>query len=675
MCWIKVRNFNSSDPRELSLTTYIMSSHKIVKARYEQFEMLKIFRALLFWTGFALSTISAMAAATEEDFSKTDELERARSFQRQADDAFRQSRYQESIALYLNALGIFQRSAFPFESAVIRHQLGFAYLALGDSNNALAQFEANLRYHRQRGDQTSVANYLQYCAQIYSERRDYPTAQRYLEEARALVLKNTARLAEIDHWRAAVAERSNDLVRAREIIESARNQVTESDWTQFLQADAIRLGIDFTTPAGWSHERKAMYLLFAFAISVVVIVFVKITGRVDWLHNIALVVISVALTAGAVEFAIRIFYSQPVEVAHFLHNPNRTTRFVPDASLMPGVNYERTHFTVNEAGIRGDPLPHDDRPRILVVGGSSTEGLFLDDKDAWPQQVQTQINSKRVRPIWIGNAGKSGLNSFSHVVQVHFHNVELQPDLVIIQAGINDLNQCVSGGRGVIRDNSRLIRESDFPIVYRQYVFDRIQPISHQSGMHSRVWSLVEKYLKHRSTPATPVGIDYVIQDEAGRFYAEQRLRRQKASIVDTAPDIRDCLEAYDYNLRRIADSVRRAGVELMFLTQGSLYRSDLLPSEEKMLWFGSVDINPFSKSQENHYYSAGVMEKLLEQYNDVTRSVCREYDLACVDIAVEISHTLDNYYDDVHFNIGGATRVADTMVPAVIAFLTRRNL
>lgn len=652
-----------------------MNSHRIVNARFEQSERLKIVRELLFWAGFVLSTLSALAAAAEGEFPKIDELARAQTFQRQADDAFRQSRYQESIALYLNTLEIFQRNAFPFESAVIRHQLGFAYLALGDRSNALGQFEANLRYHRQRGDQTSVANYLQYCAQVYAELHDYPTAQRYLEEARLLVLKNTARLAEIDHWRATVAERNSDLARAREIVETARKQVSESDWTQFLQADAVRLGLDLTTPAGWSNEHKAMYLLFVFAICTLLIVFAKITGRADWLQNVALVVISIALAAGTAEFMFRVFYSPPVEVAHFLHIPNRATRFVPDANLMPGVNYEQTHFTVNEAGVRGDPLPNDDRPRILVIGGSSTEGLFLDDKDAWPQQVQTQINSKRVRPIWIGNAGKSGLNSFSHVVQVHFHRAELRPGLIIIQAGINDLNQCISGGRGVIRDNSQLIRNSDFPIVYRQYVFDRIISIPHQSGMHSQLWSAIARYLQHRKAPAAPAGIDYVIQDEAGRFYAEQRLRRQNANIVDTAPDIRDCLDAYDYNLRRIVDMVREAGIELIFLTQGSLYRPDLLPNEEKMLWFGSVDINPFSKNQESSYYSARVMGNLLEQYNDVTRALCREYDLACVDIAAEISRTLDNYYDDVHLNIGGAARVAAVMVPAVTAFLTKRNL
>ena len=636
-----------------------MSSHKIVNARFEQLEWLKIVRVLHFWAGFILSTISALPAAAEGDFSKIGELARAQALQQQADDAFRQSRYQESIALYLNTLEIFQRNVFPFEAAVIRHQLGFAYLALGDRSNALGQFEANLRYHRQRGDQTSIANYLQYCAQIYAELHDYPTAQRYLEEARLLVLKNTARLAEIDHWRATIAERNNDLARAREIVETARKQVSESDWRQFLQADAVRLGLDLTTPAGWSNERKAMYLLFVFAIFILLIVFAKITGRTYWLHNMSPVVISTALAAGTAEVMFRVFYSPPVEVAHFLHLPNRATRFIPDANLMPGVNYEKTHFTVNEAGVRGDPLPNDDRPRILVIGGSSTEGLFLDDKDAWPQQVQTQINSKRVRPIWIGNAGKSGLNSFSHVVQVHFHRAELRPGLIIMQAGINDLNQCISGGRGAIRDNSQLIRNSDFPIVYRQYVFDRVISAPRQTGMHSQLWSAVQRYLQHRNAPAAPAGIDYVIQDEAGRFYADQRLRRQNANIVDTAPDIRDCLKAYDYNLRRIVDMVREADIELILLTQGSLYRPDLLPSEEKMLWFGSVDINPFSKNQESSYYSARVMGNLLEQYNDVTRALCREYDLACVDIAADISRTLDNYYDDVHLNTGGAARVA----------------
>lgn len=599
-------------------------------------------------------------------------LDQARDRQAYADQLFGQSRFQESISPYLEALDIFQHNNFPLESAVIRHQVGFAYLALGDHNQTLIQFEANLRYHRNRGDIASVANYLQYSAQVYTDQGEHSTAKKYLDEARSLVLNQPARLADIDHWRVVVAERSNDLAGAREIIETARAHLGDADWSPQLQADALRLGLDPAARSILTSDRKAVYFLLVFAVCVIVAACVKITGRTDWLINTALTLTSITLAVLIVEGALRLLFPQTIGVTHYLHTPNRDTRFTPDRKLMPGVNYDETHFTVNEAGVRGDPLPTDARPRILVIGGSSTEGLFLDNHDAWPYQLQLQMNAQRTQPVWVGNAGKSGLNSFSHFVQMYFHRTELRPQLILIQTGINDLNQCVSGGLMAIRDNHRLVRNNDFPLIYREYVFDRIQPPNARG--ESRLWPLLTRIFQRKSARDKANGMEFVIQDQAGNFYTEQRARRQQAVKIDTTPDVVECLEAFEYNVRRMIEMAREKNVGLILLTQGSLYRPDLSPVEENLLWFGSVDTNFFGSGGNNKYYSARVMGILLDRYNAIIMALCKEYSLMCVDIATEVDHRIDNYYDDVHLTIAGAARIAAVTAPTAEAWLRQHG-
>jgi hypothetical protein len=73
------------------------------------------------------------------------------------------------------------------------------------------------------------------------------------------------------------------------------------------------------------------------------------------------------------------------------------------------------------------------------------------------------------------------------------------------------------------------------------------------------------------------------------------------------------------------------------------------------LLWFGSVDKNPFADDPPKHYYSAVVMEKLLNAYNGRTLKVCREQGLKCWDTDSHLNKTTANYYDDVHMNVHGS--------------------
>lgn len=206
-----------------------------------------------------LALFSLTFSATAIDVSSPDiaKLDRARERQTLADQLFGQSRFQESIGPYAEALDIFQQGAYPLEAAVVRHQMGFAYLAMGDLNNALLNFEANLNYHRNRGDTASAANYLQYSAQVYTDRGEHAVAIKYLDEARALVRNQPARLADIEHWRVVVAERSNDLEEAKAIIETARTLIGQTDWTPQLHADAVRLGLDIAGYSRLTSDQKA----------------------------------------------------------------------------------------------------------------------------------------------------------------------------------------------------------------------------------------------------------------------------------------------------------------------------------------------------------------------------------------------------------------------------------
>lgn len=616
--------------------------------------------AILFGLSYLISSPSVIAVDRDV----------ARAHQLTADQSFNAGAFDRAIDEYKQALTLYEKLAFPGDAAVVRHQLGFAYWGLRDTHNAIAVFTTNRDFHARRDDTKSAANYSQYIGQLLLEEGEYDAALKNLNVARDQLKSNSERLAEVDHWRVLAFERSGNTDMAREILTDSLSLFESEIWHRYLGLDAARYGIAYTAPASGQPENKRVYALLGVALAIAIL---SILYKLGYLgarfRNTVLVGISVTIALAFSEVLLRAALPKPPAISHLLHTPNQVTRFFPTPGVMIGVDNKETHFTINDAGLRGDPVPTGSgTKRILAIGGSSTEALFLDDPDGWPSVLQTLLSQATGKPVWVGNAGKSGLNSFSHVVQFYYYKDELRPDVVIINAGINDLNQCISGGLGAIRDNAKFIQRPGFFDEYQKYVFQEIRPIQERP-----VFRLVEVLTRaklafdNRNTPAADIPFDYVIQDQAGLFYDEQRRRRQVAIKVHEPPDISPCIAAFRYNLERIADMAQESGIRVVFVTQGSLYRDDLSSQEESLLWFGSVDKNPFAETPPTRYYSAKVMGQLLDQYNAQTLALCATRSMPCVDTDALVPQTTDTYYDDVHLNIAGARSVAEMLADALL--------
>jgi lysophospholipase L1-like esterase len=114
--------------------------------------------------------------------------------------------------------------------------------------------------------------------------------------------------------------------------------------------------------------------------------------------------------------------------------------FRPSPGIMPGVEGESRYIT-NSEGIRGQELTPDFTYRILSVGGSTTECLYLDQDEAWPQLLQSGLNEgRRAHKVRVGNVGRSGLNSRDHIVQLrHLLEQYRNIDAVVLFVGVNDM--------------------------------------------------------------------------------------------------------------------------------------------------------------------------------------------------------------------------------------------
>jgi lysophospholipase L1-like esterase len=298
----------------------------------------------------------------------------------------------------------------------------------------------------------------------------------------------------------------------------------------------------------------------------------------------------------------------------------------PNPAIIPGASRE-TRFTVNSDGIRGPELPARDAAyRILCIGGSTTECVYLDDAAAWPALLMRQLNAAQpASQVWVGNAGMSGRTVAAHVRLILGPRRLPDLDCVIVLAGINDLIEFLLG--------ADLIRE-------RSLFNDELRPI----WKGSMAMVLLRRAVKRYKAAL-------VIEDEAGQGYEAVRRHRRASPVIDELPDLHPALERYRNHLLRLTATCRARRLRLILLTQPVMWKEGLSPAAADLLWIG--------RDARDRYFPPRRLREAIDQYNETLKSVARQEQVEIVDLS-SMSGGESYFYDDCHFTEAGAQEVAD---------------
>jgi lysophospholipase L1-like esterase len=369
-------------------------------------------------------------------------------------------------------------------------------------------------------------------------------------------------------------------------------------------------------------------------------------------HHLLLVLLLLGLLAGLATAKLALRLTKFKSSHYYVWPPGFVRVSHPLPGLFVGVAGE-ARFTVNSVGIRGDEFTNDQRFRILAVGGSTTECLYLDDAKAWPNLLQQALRGQSGRHVWVGNVGRSGLASRHHVVELD-HLLPQYPrlDAVLVLAGVNDLLQRLRQGDDY--DPSvldRLAGEAEL-IPYTFSVYPLGAQNRHRVFVtRTALWQLVGG-LRHRD--------DRKFQDEAGELYRRQRDARGRAAKILALPELAASLAEYARNLERLADTSLEHHARLVLATQPVLWRADLPAHLESLLAFGRLGNN------DERYVAIPVLAAAMERYNEILRTVGRRRGVLVVDLAARLPQDSSVFYDDFHFNEGGARLLAGVFAEAL---------
>lgn len=302
---------------------------------------------------------------------------------------------------------------------------------------------------------------------------------------------------------------------------------------------------------------------------------------------------------------------------------------------LPGMPPGHRRFTTNNVRFRGDflrrPKPASEY-RIFMVGGSTTENFYLDDREAITAVLQAELNRKagRKREYRVYGAAVSGDMSSDHIAVISQRIVHLEPDMIILFCGINDLS---------------------FAIYQRDYCFLPTKVVTRYSLRNLLAFAATEfqlpRYVYYFSKRILRKDVRAVLEDLTKRTNTRDKIDLIKNDpIARTRP--RTDLPSYEENLKSIIGLAQAHGIRLVFVTQATSWHSRVDPRAAD--WHYRI-------ARAGVRYPEEWMDEAMESYNDVMRRLGSQNRIPVFDLAHSIEKSLEFFYDDCHFNVAGARR------------------
>jgi lysophospholipase L1-like esterase len=293
-----------------------------------------------------------------------------------------------------------------------------------------------------------------------------------------------------------------------------------------------------------------------------------------------------------------------------------------------------TH-TTNSMGFRAEEPPVDwDRwLTIVTIGGSTTHDYYIDDLKTWSHLLQE--NLREVRPdTWVGNAGFSGHSTRAHILFMQEVIPAVLPDIVVLLVGANDMiysTRVDPSGAGIRNERPSL-----------EYKFIA----------SSRLLQILSTWIRGS------FGNEYMLTENLPP-YIPIPLDGPEMELPENLRDLCTSLNEYSDNIREIIRLGRASGVQIIFMTQPSLW-------EDSDYWRG-IQESYYWGPGENSRLSAATAWRILEIFNSELISICSSEGIPCMDLASMVPHSPEYFYDGMHFNEAGARLVSDLLADFMI--------
>jgi GDSL-like lipase/acylhydrolase family protein len=310
--------------------------------------------------------------------------------------------------------------------------------------------------------------------------------------------------------------------------------------------------------------------------------------------------------------------------------PNYQGRFEIVEPKLAGLPHGVQVYSTNEYGHRTNrPIDYahkaPDVLRVATFGGSTTEGVLLDDQKTWPTQLGSMLEAALHRPVEVINTGVSGTRAEQHLVA--FRQSEFyRPDIAVFMTGINDWN------RDILHANDKSLA-----------IFDAVHPWSfYQSVLWKAARMGAHAVTQRLSTPARSDAVE-----QEGGWFQPMTAHAAQRPVIHYRP--RQVSPQYADAVREIIAECRHRGILCLFLDQPTAYAPQF--AAEQRLWLNP----PFASFS----VDTADLQAVATMYNDWLATTVGQARASFCPIADKLPPTTEIFFDDCHFTENGSRLVA----------------
>jgi lysophospholipase L1-like esterase len=299
----------------------------------------------------------------------------------------------------------------------------------------------------------------------------------------------------------------------------------------------------------------------------------------------------------------------------------------------PGARFRYANGTVataNRMGFRGPEVARAKPPgviRVVLLGGSTTHGWGVDDDHTIDAHLRRLLSEQAPQlRVEVVNAAFDGYDSYQILERVRSDVLRLDPDILIVNKGINDVRHARFQNL-VAGDSRTLLWAAPMRRLRQEQLYG------------ASLWTLV----KHYSFVARFPGFLRHLQSE-----------RRAAFAATDVPVYPDAAAYFEQNLSQIGEIALRHGLKVVFSTPPSAlnhYHPSAAP--ERSYW-----INDARTTQAYRDTLAQRLRRIAEAIR------ARGGEAVYVAPAVD---SLTHFLDDAHLTSEGNRRVASVFAQAVV--------
>lgn len=317
---------------------------------------------------------------------------------------------------------------------------------------------------------------------------------------------------------------------------------------------------------------------------------------------------------------------------YYVNTPNSSFTWKINPDEIIGIQ-QNSEVSFNDLGARTVSSYEDASHKIVVFGGSTTACFALTQYKTWPALLEKNLGNS----YWVGNFGRPGNNSSHHVLQ--FQHVLDKPELedtktVLVMQGVNDFV-------GYLVSSERYLNSSENKLKYFAF--------QHVPNDYLPFYKCLTLYqLAHRAKQN--ILFYFKHGNHLTKTVVDLRCARKESELISKLPNLEAGLAHYEKNILNLIAQAKAKNIQLVFITQATMWRPDLEPEYEELMLTSGFENN-------EAFYSTKALYEGMEVFNERLKLVCNQQNIPCIDL--QLPKTTESFYDDFHFNESGAKLTA----------------